>query len=96
MTALHDSLARVVESYETLVRDLMEAEGEALDLLYAVLDVGQLLDQRADHDAHGLVVEQGHQLVGALFGHRSPSLRLSEYSRSIAYLCMRVAAHRIP
>ena len=48
-------------------------EGQFLDLLYAVLDVGQFLDQRADHDAHGLVVEQGHQLVRAGLGHSDAS-----------------------
>ena len=31
MTPLQDSLARVVESYETLVRDLMEAEKKAYE-----------------------------------------------------------------
>ena len=51
-------------------------EGQPLDFLYAVLDVGQLLDQRADHDAHGLIIEECHELVGALLGHSPPSLSI--------------------
>ena len=49
-------------------------EGQALDLLYAVLDVGQLLDQRPHDGPDCLVVEQGHQLVGAGLGHWPASL----------------------
>lgn len=49
-------------------------EREALDLPDAVLHIGQLLDQGADHGADGLVGEQGHQLVDAGLGHLIASL----------------------